>query len=414
MKIILAAGIIVVPLLYSRGLDVFNLPKEIAFRAEAILLLAAAVFWATARRRAENLRALQPAAILVAIILAWTAITTLTSTNRALSADTLITVVAAAVIFMATILAAQTTSIVAVDLVMIGACANSIMVILQELKIWTPFVHEAEATTQYKSVGLLGNTNFVGSYLAGPALAAIVLAVVASGKRRWVYAAVAALVGTGLVLSETRTALVAVVVALAVFALRSRRGALVALAAAVIVAALMLSPRTDLGAHMRELTDAVSKRDYETLFSERLLPALAAVDMIRDHPLTGVGPGCFRFNFMRYRLRVGEHYPAAWTRGYPGYWSTVHNDHLEVAAETGLPGYALFLIAIFMGVRMSGAPRPPGGLEWAFARAMRWPLAALILLLCLAQFPLELAAPRLALLTLGALCAGWSGGAVAD
>ena len=46
MKIILAAGIVVVPLLYSRGLDVFNLPKELAFRAEAILLVAAAVFWA--------------------------------------------------------------------------------------------------------------------------------------------------------------------------------------------------------------------------------------------------------------------------------------------------------------------------------------------------------------------------------
>src|SRR5436305_2320080 len=191
MKIILAAGIIAVPLLYSSGLDVFNLPTELAFRAEAILLLAAFVFWATAKRHVGNLRALGPAAILVAVILVWAAITTLTSTNRALSADTLITIAAAAVIFMATMLAAQTASIAAVDVVMIGACANTIMVILQELKIWTPFVHEADASTQYKSVGLLGNTDYVGSYLAAPALAAIVLAVVASGARRWIYAAVA-------------------------------------------------------------------------------------------------------------------------------------------------------------------------------------------------------------------------------
>jgi hypothetical protein len=45
---------------------------------------------------------------------------------------------------------------------------------------------------------------------------------------------------------------------------------------------------------------------------------------------------------------------------------------------------------------------------------MRWPLAALVFVLCLAQFPLELAAPRLALITLGALCVGWDGERAAD
>ena len=38
---------------------------------------------------------------------------------------------------------------------------------------------------------------------------------------------------------------------------------------------------------------------------------------------------------------------------------------------------------------------------------MRWPLAALTFVLCIAQFPLELAAPRLMLITLGALCIAW-------
>jgi hypothetical protein len=405
---VVATGLILDP----RVEDAFRLPKELVFRGVAIVLLAIAVFAATRRdgRWRDLLRGVTRVEwLLCAAIGVWTVVTALLSTNRLLSAESAITVLAALVIVLSARRPAPSLPLIAMDICLVPALLNAVLVILQELKIWTPFVHEAEASTQYKSVGLLGNTDYVGSYLAGPALAAIVLAVVASGARRWIYAAIAALVGAGVVLSETRTALIALVVALAFFSLRSRRSAFVAVAVVVVVAALMISPRTPLGVRMRELVDAASKHDNETLISERLVPALAAVDMIRDHPLTGVGPGCFRFNFLRYRLRLGEHYPPAWTRGVPGYWSAVHNDHLEVAAETGLPGYALFLVAIFMGVRMIGASRGADGLEVAFARAMRLPLAALILVLCVAQFPLELAAPRLALLTLGALCIGWGG-----
>jgi len=415
-----------VPVVYSGGFDVFNLPKELAFRAEAILLLAALAFWAAAKRCTWSLRAARPATIVVAAVVAWAAITTLTSTNRALSADTLITIAAAAAIFLATLLAAQTAPVSAVDVVMIGACANAALVIVQELKIWSPFVHEATTSAQYASGGFLGNTNYIGAYLAAPALAAIVLTVVAAGRRRWIYAAVATLLVVALILSATRTALAALIAGLMVFAFRSRRGAPAMLGVVAVIAVLTISPRMPLGAKARELIDAAKTRDYEQLFSERLLPSLAAIDMIRDHPLLGVGPGCFRFNFMSYRLRLGEHYPAAWTRGYPGYWSAVHDDHLEVAAETGLPGYALFLAAIVAGAGLRGrgvarsrgparreTPRPRV-LESSFARAMRWPLAALVFVLCLAQFPLELAAPRLALITLGALCMGWDGERAAD
>ena len=244
----LATALLVIPVMYSSGLDVFNLPKELAFRGEAIALAAAAVFWATAKRRTWSVRAVKPAAILLAVVVAWAAITTATSTNRALSADTLITIVAAVVIFVATMLAAQTASIAAIDVVMIGACANAMLVILQERTIWSPFVHEASVSRQYASVGFLGNTNYVGAYLAAPALAAIVLTVVASGRRRWIYAAVATLIVTGLVVSATRTALAALVAGLMLFALRSRRGALVMLSVVAVIAVLTLSPRTYLGA----------------------------------------------------------------------------------------------------------------------------------------------------------------------
>src|SRR5882724_9836466 len=135
---VLAAGTIIIPTIFSSGLDPFRLPKELVFRAEAIVLLALAVVLATSRRRTWTLN-WRPEFLLAAAIVCWSVITTVTSTNRQLSADSLITVLAASVIFIATCLAAQSATIVAVDVLMLACCANAVIVILQELKVWTPF-----------------------------------------------------------------------------------------------------------------------------------------------------------------------------------------------------------------------------------------------------------------------------------
>lgn len=408
--VLLAAGLLIIPTLYSGGMEAFRLPKELAFRAEAIALLAAAVFWATASRRSWRLSA-RPELILAGLVVVWAAVTTVFSTNRTLSVDSFITVVAAAVIFVATCLAAQTTSIVAVDVLMAAACANAAVVILQELKIWSPFTQKIGG--HYGSVGFLGNTNDVGTFLAAPALAALVLAISASRARRWIYAAICALLVAGLAASASRAAVGALMAGLIVFALRhSRRAALASAAIIAVLIALTISPSTPLGARARDFIDAAATRDYERLYSERLLPILTCIDMTRDHPLLGVGPGCFRYHFMAYRVALKDHYPKEWTRGFPGNWGAAHNDHLQVAAESGLPGYALFLAAIVIAGGVVGRARQRASaatIEAAFAHALRVPLAVLVFVLCLAQFPLELAAPRLMLITLAALCITWDG-----
>lgn len=405
--IVLAAGLLVTATIITNGNDHFRLPKELAFRAEAIALLALGVFWVTAKRRTWTF-AWRPEFVLTAAVVGWTLITVATSTNRLLSVDSLITVIAAAVIFIATCLAAQSASFEAIDVLMIGCCINAIVVILQELKIWTPYQPAPDVDTHMGSVALLGNPNDVGTYLAAPALAAIVLAVIAAGKRRWIYAAIGTLLVVGVVASATRTAVGALVIALIVFALAHSLRATLAIAVVVLcIGLVMLSPRTTLGRGVRQLADAASRRDYQQLFSERMLPFLAAFEMARDHPLAGVGPGCFKYHYMPYRVALNARYPAEWTRGYPMNWGEVHNDHLQVAAESGLPGYALYLaaIAIAAGWRTKRGAGSPTRAQ--FARAMRWPLAALVLTISVGQFPLELAAPRLMLLTLGALCLTW-------
>ena len=388
----LGAGLLLTATVVSGGAERFRLVKEVVFRGEALVLVALLAFWATSGQRTWKV-SWRPEYFLALAIVAWVAITTVTSTNRVLSADPLITVGAAAVIFFATSLAARPRLL---DVLMAACSINAVAVILQESKIWMPFPPAPGQPAHYSSVGLLGNANDVGTYLAAPAVVAVAVAVTSSGKRRWIYGAVAVLLAGGIFASATRTAVVAMVAGLIVFGLvHSRRAAMIVLAALVIFALVVLSPATTLGRGVRELGHAAVNRDLQTLFSERLVPFLTAIDMTRDHPLLGVGPGCFKYHYMPYRVGLFGRYPDAWTKGYPMNWGEVHNDHLQVAAETGLPGYALFLAAI----ALCAGPKK---------NALRWPLAAAIFVLTLAQFPLELAAPRLVLLTLAALAPTWS------
>jgi O-antigen ligase len=402
---ILAAGAVAIPVIFSRGYDPFRMPKELAFRGEAIALLAAAVFWATSRARTWRVRR-GVEWIVVAAGLGWTLVTAALSTNRLLSADSAITVAAAAVIFAATCVAAQSVSLLAVDILMVGAAVNAAIVVLQSRHIWSPF--QLTIGGHYANVGFLGNTNDVGMFVLVPAVAAVVMMVTAAGARRWIYAAVSVLLFAGLLVSASRVALAAALAGLLVFALvHSWRAAAAAVVAILVVAAAALSPSTFIGKGVRQVAAAAAKRDYAVLLSERLVPFLAAADMTRDHPLFGVGPGCFKYHFMAYRLALPSHYPAAWTEGWPANFGEVHNDHLQVASETGLPGYALFVaaLAVVAGVRRhhasAASPRE------AFARSLRWPLVAAIFVICLGQFPMELAAPRLVMLSFGALCIAW-------
>jgi O-antigen ligase len=400
--IVLAIGLIVLPMTVVRdAADVFRLPKELVFRAEAIVLLGLLIL----RMRARHLAIARwrPEFVLTGIIVTWAMIVTATSTNRALSIDSLITIVAGAVIFVATCLAAESRSREAVDFLMIACCVNAAITILQELNLWHPV---PAAAGHYGSVGLMGNTNTVGTFLVVPAVAAVVMATTSLGRRRWGYLGVTLLLVSGMIASATRAALIAFVGSVVVLAvMQARRAAVVAVVLMVIVGLAVLAPATVIGRSIRELGDAAAQRDYQRLFSERLPPSLAAAEMVRDHPLLGVGPGCFRYHFMAYRIAQATKYPAEWTRGFPMNWDVVHNDHLQVAAEAGIAGYALFLASLGLLVRRVPAGFAPRAL---FARALRWPLVIAIFLVSLWQFPLELAAPRLMFVTFGALCVTWN------
>lgn len=410
---ILGAGIVVIPTFYvGGGIDAFRLPKEALFVAEAIALALAGAFALTSpavgwRAGAAALRRREW--LVLAAIIGWSVLTTLTSMNRAVSAASVVTVLASIVIYVATRIVGRRLPLWTLLVVFAGAVTNAVVVTLQEHEIWNPFRFPPEVTGHSQSVGLLGNPNDVGTLLATAAIVALVCAVVVRGIWRVPYAIVAAVLFIGLAESRTRTALIAVAAGAVVAAVqRPWKQALAVVITLVLGIGIALRPGTPMRAYFVQLVAAAQARNYPVLLSERAVPFLSAVEMIRAHPVTGVGPGCFANQFMPTRITLDRRYPHEWTRGWPMNFGETHNDHLQIAAEIGLPGYALSAAALLL---LAIPARRRGAVADAprsiVAHAARAPLAAGFFVLCLAQFPLHLAAPRLMFTTLAALVVAW-------
>ncbi|MCX8053091.1 MAG: O-antigen ligase family protein, partial [Armatimonadetes bacterium] len=89
---------------------------------------------------------------------------------------------------------------------------------------------------------------------------------------------------------------------------------------------------------------------HSTLF--RLYAWRSTINMIRDHPLIGLGPGTFDVAYPRYAIAGPTKY--------------AHQSYLQIGAETGIPALAALLIAlafvvwrpIAAGVRLGGGEVP--------------------------------------------------------
>ncbi|MBF0496371.1 MAG: O-antigen ligase family protein [Deltaproteobacteria bacterium] len=107
-----------------------------------------------------------------------------------------------------------------------------------------------------------------------------------------------------------------------------------------------------------QITRLVLSRDLNQAMSYRLTAVQTALAMFEDRPLIGVGPGGFVASFFDYR---------SWNIIFgsginddPGLFETVHNDHLQILVELGLPGFLLWVwILVSFGkyvVRSLGLP----------------------------------------------------------
>jgi O-antigen ligase/polysaccharide polymerase Wzy-like membrane protein len=141
--------------------------------------------------------------------------------------------------------------------------------------------------------------------------------------------------------------------------------ALAALALAGVVATAVIAPGLVRRAGEQLDPQPVNSAEnptvrFTTLGTARIPQFKAAVDVWRDHPVEGTGPGTFEFS---------------WDRDprYAGYVRDVHNLYLEALAESGVPGLlaiVISLVAIAALIVVAAVRLPSGPDRGASALAM--------------------------------------------
>jgi O-antigen ligase len=405
---LLAAAAVAIPLVVTPGKDQFRLPRELLLDAVAIAAAALAivgVIWSRTdipARLASHRRTL----LIAAAALGWTAVTAAASTQRLLSLYSLIWVACAAAFFVVVLGLAKERPLWSIWLLIVPAIINTAVAILQRTEIWNPFIYPDPLAVRLRTTGLFGNPNDLGSFLLLPAVAAMAAATVTRGWMRIVSAVAAAALVLGIAVAEALTALSAVIAAaLALAFLVTRRAAarLAAVAAVVVIVAIVVK----LPVVTRIVNVSSEVRAGRTFEATSLRPQAmyAAALMAKEHPLTGVGPGCYGFWYLPYKMELIGRHPEYMTSTEN--FHEVHNDHLQILATMGLPGYVIFLAALWQVARISFGAPPDGDARARFARRFAFPAAAAFFVLALGQFPLELAAPAMSALVLGALTLSW-------
>ncbi len=388
--------------------DVFRTPKDVVFLTLSLLLIAAGA--AGALLSDEIARILQPrgpAVLLALAAAAWTAVTTMTSMRPAISLWKPLTAVCFAAFFMAVVILAARRGLAALVIVFIPAAINAAIGLLQSTGIWYPWAVDPRLPERLRTTGLIGNPNELGTYLVLPTIAAIAAAVVWR-QEKWLYA-VAALLLVGVASAQSVTPVLAAAAGL--FAMTVAGGTkflrLAALAAAL---ALVFAAAAHPGSRHRfaQLFSSASSGSLPEITSFRVMPAAAALEMFRERPLVGVGPGSFSAMYMTEKLKAEERHPQ-WIRPHTPMFAQVHNDHLQVLAETGLPGSLLFLGALVLLAAISFRTPALPDERVRFARLFAFPAALTFGVLALAQFPMQLTSPMVAGVYLAALCFAWTG-----
>lgn len=181
-----------------------------------------------------------------------------------------------------------------------------------------------------RAVGTLGlASNFLGAYMLIPAALILGLGTIARRKRDVVaWSALYVLVFWALALTYTRASLIAVVIAAIGYFAWTRRAAMVPAFLVALISVLLLTPfvsRFGLG-------------------NDRVRLAAEAVEVIKEHPVTGVGAGEY----------TPDETPTTAAPGTaptePDRSVTPHNSFLLYASELGVLGGLLALLAVALPI----------------------------------------------------------------
>jgi O-antigen ligase len=239
---------------------------------------------------------------------------------------------------------------------------------------------------RFHATAWIGNPGDVGAALVIPALLAA--SSLARGERRLASGAALVACVAGLAAAGTLAPLAAFFGgAIVLVALDLRRRLLPAVVAGAAAVTLLAGAGV-----VSRVTEKLASGDVARLTTQRDIGVLAALETIRAHPILGIGPGGFAADFVRARIAAEERASRRLVhRSESSHFDNAHCDPLTVAAEIGPRGPGAD----------DGPVRAPGGLAGAVRREERGPsdlvpaetllpsLAA-ILVLALANFPIQI------------------------
>jgi O-antigen ligase len=322
----------------------FDAPKRFITLGGVALAAAAAFAWRPHVRRAAPWREgppLRKAALwLAAGALGLAFVSALASPRRGISLDTMRSIALLALLLPLGASRAMDRGRGWLAGVFLASCAiNAAVAVLEGRGLFHPFQLETFGARQ-DTGAFAGNVGYLATALALASVLALGLALTA--RRRSIRAtAVAALAvfAAGLVVNQNLTALCAALAGAAVLLiLRFRGRALLPMAAAVAAVGLAVAAYPPLRQRAVELSQAARRGDWDSLVSFRGGPWAAAIEMTRERPLLGFGPGTFGAEYVSHRLsaeiRARRRFVSPLlTSSY----AEAHNDYLQVFSDTGSP-----------------------------------------------------------------------------
>lgn len=396
------------------GLDPFRVPKELMLRAGGMLML---VLWAWRAFDRNSGREKLPRwhALLLAAIVGWAAVAAVFASNKAHAAFALLWILSGVLLFLTAFHAVQRRSVLAVAAVALAApLVNALMAIAEVAFRWYPFPIEEHTA---RAIGLQGNANDLGALLAPAVIFALAIAV-AVRRLRWAALLCALVLGAGIAASLTLTAMIAIAVgATTIFIVHSvRRGIVAAVLVAVLMGGVVFA-YAPLRARFTAAAERIRAGRVDEAMSNRLTPALVAWRMSVANPVTGVGPGCFAWEYFPFKIETEQRYRRLLgldlvEPGYSRYASTInfgeaHNEFMEVLAEGGWP--ALVILIASLAVVAAGSRRSPSTDERAVvARYLSAPFAATAALLFAGGFPLQVGGSYVVILFIAATAVAWA------
>lgn len=412
---LVAFTIVVTPLVITRdALDIFRTPKTVVFHTLALLILAfAGGAMLLSDRVLQSFRTDRAALILAVAAVAWTSIVSLTSLKPIVSLHKPLSLFCLAVFFLATIWATWNRGRWAVATVLVPAIVNAIVAIPQSFGKWVIFPIAKKYDQRLLTSALIGNVNEVGAYLLLPFLAAIAAAI-AWKKMRPAFAVAVLVLGAGVVAAQSVTSMAAAVCGVgAMMFLPGARRLRWFGAGAAIVLIFAVSVHPGSRARLVRLLETARSGDLSQATSFRLPAYAVALRMFQERPLIGVGPGVYGAMYMGYKFRVDADHPE-WIELGNQNFGEVHNDHLQILAESGVPGYLLFLTAIVLIARLSFSSESDPTERRRFVRAFALPAAVGFFVLTLGHFAMQVTSTALQAVTFAALCFAWKGGNESD